>query len=88
MECVRSVLGKASGKHPKNVFPITAALITDAHITPGHTVLDVATGPGEPALNIAELVGPQGDVWGIDPVPDMVASVVSTRVGRFMIRHL
>jgi ubiquinone/menaquinone biosynthesis C-methylase UbiE len=67
-------------KHRENIrrmfSPITAALITDAHITPGHTVLDVATGPGEPALSIAELVGPKGEVWGIDPVPEMVAGAL------------
>ena len=67
-------------KHRKNIrrlfSPITAALITDAHITPGHRVLDVATGPGEPALSIAELVGPQGEVWGIDPAREMVAGAL------------
>ena len=30
--------------------PVTQALIEDAAIASGHTVLDVATGPGEPAL--------------------------------------
>jgi len=56
--------------------PITAALITDAHIKRGHSVLDVATGPGEPALSIAELIGPQGEVWGVDPAPEMVAGAL------------
>jgi len=54
--------------------PITEALIKDAEIVTGHSVLDVATGPGEPALSIAELVGPAGDVTGIDPAPEMIAA--------------
>ena len=52
--------------------PITQALIADAEITSRRAVLDLATGPGEPALSIAELVGPEGKVVGIDAVPEMV----------------
>src|SRR4029077_3564636 len=52
--------------------PVTRALIEEAQITSGSTVLDVATGPGEPALTIAELVGADGKVVGIDVVPEMV----------------
>jgi SAM-dependent methyltransferase len=35
---------------------------------------DIATGPGEPALSVATLVGPDGKVIGIDPIPEMVAA--------------
>ena len=52
--------------------PVTQALVEDGLIGTGHTVLDIATGPGEPALTIAALVGPEGRVFGIDPVPEMV----------------
>jgi ubiquinone/menaquinone biosynthesis C-methylase UbiE len=52
--------------------PVTQALIDDARIATGDAVLDVATGPGEPALTIAALVGPAGKVYGVDPVPEMV----------------
>jgi ubiquinone/menaquinone biosynthesis C-methylase UbiE len=52
--------------------PITQALIEDAEITTGRVVLDVATGPGEPALSIAGFVGSEGKVFGIDAVPEMV----------------
>jgi ubiquinone/menaquinone biosynthesis C-methylase UbiE len=52
--------------------PVTQALIEDAQITSRSVVLDVATGPGEPALTIAELVGSEGQVLGIDAVPEMV----------------
>jgi ubiquinone/menaquinone biosynthesis C-methylase UbiE len=52
--------------------PITQALAEDGLVSSGHTVLDIATGPGEPALTIAALVGPEGKVFGIDPAPEMV----------------
>lgn len=52
--------------------PITQALIEDAEITGRRAVLDVATGPGEPALSIADLIGPEGKVVGTDAVPEMV----------------
>lgn len=52
--------------------PVTQALIEDAGVTNGHTVLDVAMGPGEPALSIADVVGPQGKVVGTDAVAEMV----------------
>ena len=47
--------------------PVSEALIEDAEIAPGSSVLDVATGPGEPALRIADVVGSKGEVVGIDP---------------------
>jgi len=52
--------------------PVTQALIEDAAITEGTRVLDVAMGPGEPALSIAERVGSAGKVVGTDLVPAMV----------------
>jgi ubiquinone/menaquinone biosynthesis C-methylase UbiE len=58
--------------------PVTEALIEDARIRNGQSVLDIATGPGEPALTIADLVGPEGKVVGIDAVPEMVAAARRT----------
>jgi ubiquinone/menaquinone biosynthesis C-methylase UbiE len=52
--------------------PVTQALVTDAASTGHAAVLDIATGPGEPALSIAELIGSEGKVVGTDPVPEMV----------------
>lgn len=52
--------------------PITQALIEDARIIGRQIVLDVATGPGEPALSLSKLVGPEGKVIGVDAVPGMV----------------
>jgi hypothetical protein len=44
--------------------PVTQALAEDAQISGRQTVLDIATGPGEPALSVAALVGPEGKVFG------------------------
>ena len=52
--------------------PITQALIEDAKITASQDVLDVATGPGEPALSLSKLVGPEGKIIGVDAAPEMV----------------
>ena len=52
--------------------PVTHALVEDGEVDRGKTVLEVGTGPGEPALTIAALVGSEGSVVGIDPVPAMV----------------
>jgi ubiquinone/menaquinone biosynthesis C-methylase UbiE len=54
--------------------PITQALVEDGQISSQHAVLDVATGPGEPALSVAALVGSEGRVFGVDPIPEMVAA--------------
>ena len=51
---------------------VTQALIEDAAITSRRAVLDVAMGPGEPALTIAKVVGPEGKIVGTDAVPEMV----------------
>ena len=48
-------------------------LIEAARIAPGMTVLDLASGTGEPALSIARLVGPDGRVVATDLVDDMLA---------------
>ena len=52
--------------------PLTNALIEHAGINEGQTVLDVAGGPGEPGLTIAEKVGPDGAVTCTDAVAEMV----------------
>lgn len=54
--------------------PVAQALIADAQVGKGQTVLDVASGSGEPALTVASFVGPEGKVIGVDPIPEMVES--------------
>jgi len=53
-------------------MPLSDALIEDAKIVRGQTVLDVAGGTGEPSLRIAEVVGPDGSVMCTDAVSEMV----------------
>jgi enediyne biosynthesis protein CalE5 len=48
-------------------------LIVDAHLLTGHTVLDLGSGTGYPALLAAQIVGPSGSVIGIDVAADMLA---------------
>ena len=63
--------------------PVTQALVEDAEIASPHAVLDIAMGPGEPALSVAALVGPEGKCFGVDPIPEMVAAArrVADRLG-------
>jgi SAM-dependent methyltransferase len=63
-------------KYGKDMFkwlaPVSDQLIKSAGISIGQTVLDVATGTGQPALTIAKIVGPNGKVVGVDVSPEML----------------
>jgi ubiquinone/menaquinone biosynthesis C-methylase UbiE len=61
----------------KMFAPVTRALIEEADIIEGHNVLDVAGGPGEPSLTIAEVVGSTGSVTCTDAVAEMVFAAKS-----------
>ena len=54
--------------------PVTQALIEEAKIVAGQSVLDVAGGAGEPSLTIAKIVGPSASVTCTDAVAEMVAA--------------
>ena len=54
--------------------PVTQALIHDAGIVAGQSVLDVAGGSGEPSLTIAETVGATGSVTCTDAIAEMVTA--------------
>ena len=41
-------------------------------VKPGMQILDVATGVGDPAINLAKLVGPDGHVQTVDMVNEML----------------
>ena len=56
----------------KWMAPISDQLIKSSGIRVGQTVLDVATGTGQPALTIAKIVGQNGKVIGIDLSPEMI----------------
>jgi ubiquinone/menaquinone biosynthesis C-methylase UbiE len=56
--------------------PLTRALVEDAGIRHGESVLDIAGGVGEPSLTIAEIVGPTGSVTCTDAVAEMVETAL------------
>jgi len=53
--------------------PLSDRMMELAHVAPGHKVLDVATGIGEPAMTAARRAGPSGSVVAIDQAPQMLA---------------
>lgn len=56
----------------KMYAPLTRALIEEADIVAGQSVLDIGGGAGEPSLTIARAVGPSGHVTFTDPTAGMV----------------
>ncbi len=56
----------------KQLAPFHSILLDRLNPQPGQRILDVATGPGEPAMSIATRVAPEGHVTGIDLSPNMV----------------
>ncbi|HEX3280664.1 MAG TPA: methyltransferase domain-containing protein [Pyrinomonadaceae bacterium] len=56
----------------KMFVPLTQALIEEAQIVAGQSVLDIGGGSGEPSLTIAGVVGPSGRVTFTDPTAGMV----------------
>jgi ubiquinone/menaquinone biosynthesis C-methylase UbiE len=56
----------------KWMAPLSDQLIRSAGITSGQTVLDMATGTGQPALTIAKIVGQNGKVIGVDLSTEMI----------------
>jgi len=57
------------GRQAKLVDPMTRRFFESAGIGPGMRVLDIGSGAGDVAFLTAELVGPAGQVVGVDRVP-------------------
>jgi SAM-dependent methyltransferase len=53
--------------------PVVEQVITRAALQPGQHVLDLGTGTGSVALQAASLIGPCGEVLGVDISPEMLA---------------
>ena len=53
--------------------PVSDLMMRLAQVQPGQTVLDIATGTGEPGLTAARAVGPTGRVVLTDQAPHMLA---------------
>jgi ubiquinone/menaquinone biosynthesis C-methylase UbiE len=50
----------------RNLEPFRTEVLARLDPRPGERILDLGTGPGEPAMTLARAVGPQGRVIGID----------------------
>ena len=65
-------LGSTDAEHERLIWqasrlaPLTERLFREAGIGPGQRVLDLGSGVGDVAMLVAELVGPSGQVVGIE----------------------
>ncbi len=72
------VLGRHEKEYARLAFqsrlyePMTRRLFQDAGIVPGMSVLDLGSGAGDVCMLLAEIVGPNGKVTGIDMDPDAI----------------
>jgi SAM-dependent methyltransferase len=57
----------------RSTAPVSERLVAMASVAPGHRVLDVAAGYGEPSLTAARIVGPEGGVVATDISAGMLA---------------
>src|SRR5215468_433420 len=48
------------------IAPITERLFREAGIGPGYRVLDLGSGMGDVAMLVARLIGPSGEVVGVE----------------------
>ncbi|HLP89517.1 MAG TPA: methyltransferase domain-containing protein [Nostocaceae cyanobacterium] len=60
--------------------PIANKLVSLTHLQSGQKVLDIATGTGLVALNVAEIVGVRGEVIGVDISRGMLAQAREKQV--------
>jgi SAM-dependent methyltransferase len=73
------VLGCSKHEHRRlmaqadRIAPFTRRFLLAAGIAPGMRVLDVGCGPGDVSLLAAEVVGPTGEVVGVDRDPGVLA---------------
>jgi SAM-dependent methyltransferase len=72
-------LGSTDAEHERLIrqgvvlAPLTERLFREAGIGPGHRVVDVGSGVGDVAMLAASLVGPLGEVVGIERDPRSIA---------------
>jgi len=66
----------------RNLAPFRSDLVALLNVHHGERVLDLGTGPGEPALTIAERLGSRGRVVGVDLSEKMIALAQQVAVAR------
>jgi len=66
----------------RNLEPFRSEVLSRMNPRPGEHILDLGTGPGEPALTIAPAVGPSGRVTGVDLSENMIAIADQVRRAR------
>jgi ubiquinone/menaquinone biosynthesis C-methylase UbiE len=72
-------LGYTDAEHERlirqaaRVAPMTERLFRDAGIGPGQRVLDIGSGVGDVAMLLSRLVGPSGEVVGVERDPRSIA---------------
>ena len=74
-EYTRTTWNESAGSYVdwmRNLEPFRAALVDRLAAQPGERVLDLGTGPGEPAMTLGRQVGPTGHVTGVDLSERMV----------------
>ena len=57
----------------RQMRPLGDAVFSKLLVAEGQTVIDVGCGAGEATMQLAELVGPQGQVIGVDVAPRVLA---------------
>lgn len=62
----------------RQLAPYHRALVNLVQPKPGEVILDVCTGPGEPAMTIASMTAPRGRVTGIDLSSKMTEMATKT----------
>jgi SAM-dependent methyltransferase len=87
------VLGSTSAEHERlvrqaTIFdPITERFFRDAGVGPGQRVLDIGSGLGDVSMLVARLVGPSGEVVGIDNDAKIIA-IAKDRVVKAGFRNI
>jgi ubiquinone/menaquinone biosynthesis C-methylase UbiE len=89
----RYALGSTDGEHERlirqaaRLAPLTERLFRQAGIGPGQRVLDLGSGVGDVAMLAARLVGPSGEVVGVERDPHSIARA-RTRVTEAGLRNV
>ncbi len=75
-EYTRSTWNESAEAYTKlleNLEPFRADLVERLRVHSGEKIVDLGTGPGEPALSIAGQLGSQGEVFGVDLSENMIS---------------